>query len=213
MKPATKGTVFLLASALTYSSLPVFIRFLSAEKVEPTAQVLMRYFFAFLIALIYSLISKTKFILDKKSSLLLFLTAVFGYSLTNLFFTYGIIYTQVSAALFIFYSFAIITPVLAFIILKEKANRFNFISLGLGLLSLLFLFQPNSLSTWRLGGLFAFLCALGQSFYLIARRKLLQYSSQQLLVICTGTGVITMALLTQLLAPTFYTDKLMALSL
>lgn len=213
MKPTTKGIVFLLASALTYSSLPVFIRFLSAEKVEPTAQVLMRYFFAFLIALIYFLISKTKFILDKKSSLLLFLTAVFGYSLTNLFFTYGIIYTQVSAALFIFYSFAIITPVLAFIILKEKANRFNFISLGLGLLSLLFLFQPNSLSTWKLGGLFAFLCALGQSFYLIARRKLLQYSSQQLLVICTGTGVITMALLTQLLAPTFYTDKLMTLSL
>lgn len=114
--------------------------------------------------------------------------------------------------MFIFYSFAILTPVLAFIFLKEKANKFNFISLGLGILSLLLLFQPNALSTWKLGSLFALLCALGQSFYLIARKKLNQYSSQQLMVTNTAAGVITMALFTLWLAPDFFTDKIMTLS-
>lgn len=213
MKPTIKGIIFLLSAALTYSVLPVFIRFLNAEKVEPHEQMLLRYIFAFLAALIYFLVSKAKFMLDKKSLPLLFLAAVFGYTLTNLFFTYGIIYTQISTALFIFYSFAIITPVLAFLVLKEKANRFNFISLGLGLISLLMLFQPNALATWKLGGLFAFLAALAQSFYLIARVKLKQYSSAQLLVISAGAGIITMALLTAGLTPNFYTAKLTTLSL
>ena len=115
--------------------------------------------------------------------------------------------------MFIFYSFAIITPVLAFFILKEKANKYNFISLGLGFLSLLLLFQPNALTTWIMGGFFAFLCALGQSFYLIARKKLHQYSAQQLMVINTAVGVVTMALLTSILYPQFYTTTLRTLSL
>lgn len=213
MSKKTKGIIYLLASALIYSSLPVFIRSLNADKIGPTAQVLLRYLFAFLIAAIYLRLSKTKFLIDRRSFWLLFLTAIIGYSLTNLFFTYGIIYTQVANALFIVYSFAIFTPILAFIFLKEKANRYNFISLGLGLLSLLLLFQPNYLATWKIGGLFAFLCALGQSFYLIARKKLHQYSAQQLMVINTATGVVTMAILTSILYPQFYTTTLKTLSL
>ena len=213
MTQSTKGIFYLLASALIYSSLSIFIRFLNAAKVEPSAQTLMRYLFAFLIAGIYFKLSKSKFLFDKKSLLLLTLAAIFGYALTNFFFTYAIIYTQISTAMFIFYSFAILTPVLAFIFLKEKANKFNFISLGLGILSLLLLFQPNALSTWKLGSLFALLCALGQSFYLIARKKLNQYSSQQLMVTNTAAGVITMTLFTLWLAPDFFTDKIMTLSL
>lgn len=213
MSKTTKGILYLLASALIYSSLSLFIRLLNAAKVEPTAQTLMRYLFAFIIAGAYFKLSRTKFFFDKTHLLLLILAAVFGYSFTNMFFTYAIIYTQISTAMFIFYSFAIITPVLAFFILKEKANRYNFISLGLGLLSLFLLFQPNALATWKLGGFFAFLCALGQSFYLIARKKLHQYSAQQLMVINTAAGVVTMALLTSILYPQFYTTTLKTLSL
>ena len=213
MTTSTKGILYLLASAFIYSSLSIFIRFLNAAKVEPSAQTLMRYLFAFLIAGAYFKLSRTKFIFDKKNLLLLTLTAVFGYALTNFFFTYAIIHTQVSTAMFIFYSFAIITPILAFIFLKEKANKFNFISLGLGTISLLLLFQPNALSTWKLGGLFALLCAIGQSFYLIARKKLHQYSAQQLMVTNTAAGVISMTLFTLWLAPDFFTDKIMTLSL
>ncbi len=206
------GYVYLLASAFTYSSLPVFIRFLNAEKVDPSVQTMMRYLFAFLIAGTYFKLSKTKFIFDKKNLLLLFLTAVFGYALTNFFFTYAIINTQVSTALFIFYSYAILTPVLAFILLKEKANRFNIISLGLGLVSLLLLFQPNALATWKIGGLFAILCSLGQSFYLIARKKLNRYSAQQLMLINTAVGIFTMILVTLFLSPEFFSNKITTLS-
>lgn len=86
-------------------------------------------------------------------------------------------------------------------------------SLGLGLLSLLLLFQPNALATWKVGAFFALLCALGQSFYLIARKKLPNYSAQELMVINTATGVITMLILTLFLAPNFLTHKLTTLSL
>ena len=213
MTKSTRGLLYLLAAAMTYSFLPVFIRFLNAEKVAPQEQMLLRYCFAFLAAGVYFLVSRSKFSFERKSLVLLLLAAFFGYSLTNLFYTYGIIYTQVSTGLFIFYSFAILTPVLAFIFLKEKANRFNFISLGLGLISLLLLFQPNALATWKLGGLFAFLSALAQSFYLIARKKLNQYSSQELLVVSTAAGIVSMAGLTWLLSPTFYTIKLPTLAL
>lgn len=213
MAKSTRGLIYLLAAALTYSFLPVFIRFLNAEKVAPQEQMLLRYLFAFLAAGAYFLFSRSKFSFEKKSLVLLLLAAFFGYSLTNLFYTYGIIYTQVSTGLFIFYSFAILTPVLAFIFLKEKANRFNFISLGLGLISLLLLFQPNALATWKLGGLFALLSAVAQSFYLIARKKLNQYSSQELLVVSTATGIISMAALTWLLSPAFFTAKLPTLAL
>ncbi|MFH0943075.1 MAG: DMT family transporter [Candidatus Beckwithbacteria bacterium] len=127
MSKTAKGIVFLLASALTYSSLPVFIRFLSAEKIQPMSQVLLRYLFAFGAALGYFKISKAKFLLEKKTFLLLIILAVFGYALTNLFFTYGMIYTQVSTALFIFYSFAIITPLLAYFFLTEF-KEYGFIS-------------------------------------------------------------------------------------
>jgi len=47
MTQSTKGIFYLLASALIYSSLSIFIRFLNAAKVEPSAQTLMRYLFAF----------------------------------------------------------------------------------------------------------------------------------------------------------------------
>lgn len=213
MTKPTKGIIYLLVSALIYSSLPILIRFLNAAQVEPTAQILMRYLFACLIAGIYFIVSKSKFYFDKKNLLLLVLTAVLGYSFTNMFITYAIIYTQASTALFIFYFYTILTPILAFIFLKEKANRFNFISLVLSLLSLLLLFQPNAIATWKLGGVFAIICSLGQSFYLIARKKLFQYSAQELMVINTVIGILTMILLTVILYPHFYTQTVMTLSL
>lgn len=206
MSKITKGIICLLSSALIYSLLPVLIRFLDAEKIQPMSQVLMRYLFAFLAAAGYFYWSKTKFVWEKKSLLLLILTAVFGYALCNLFFTYGMLFTQVSTALFIFFSFAIMTPILAMIFLKEKVNKFNIIGLIISLLALLMLFQPNALATWKVGGLFALLAALGQSFYLIARKKLMQYSSSQLLMTSAGCGIITLALLVAWFEPGFYTS-------
>src|SRR5947209_3727188 len=103
--------------------MPVLIRFLGSGGIPPVSQVFLRYIFAFLPAFIYySAVAKAKFIFPKKHIALLLLTTVFGYGLCNLFFTIGILNTQVGNALFLFYSFAIIAPVLGFIFLKDKLN-------------------------------------------------------------------------------------------
>lgn len=204
MAKTNKGILYLLLAAFLYSIMPLFIRWLNAGNVPPMSQVFLRYIFAFLGAGSYFYFTKSKFKLKPKTLPLLITMAFFGYALTNLFFTYGMIYTQVTTALFIFYSFAIITPLLAFIFLKEKTNQYNWIGLILSLAALFFLFQPNILSTWKIGALFALLSALGQSFYLIARRKLMVYSSQQILLTSTFTGVVTLGIMAMIFEKSFY---------
>ncbi len=201
----TKGIIFLLASALLYSIMPVLIRLLGAGHIPPMSQVFLRYIFAFISALVYFLITKSKLSVRPKDIPFLILVGVFGYALTNLFFTYGIIYTQISNGLFIFYCFSIITPILGYLFLKEKANRYNVIAVILTLVALLLLFRPNSVTTWKIGGFFALLSAFGQSFYLISRKRLPYYSSQLLLLGSTCIGVLILGILAGTFEHSFYT--------
>lgn len=201
-----RGAFYLLLSAFLYSLMPVMIRFLGDGGIPPISQVFLRYIFAFFSAFLYFKLTKSKFAIQKKDIILLALLAVFGYALTNLFFTYGIIFTEISNVLFIFYCFSIITPILGHILLKEKINTFNVIAFFLTFLALLLLFRPNSVSTWRIGGIFALLTAFGQSFYLIGRKKLTRYSSQFLLLLSTLLGVLVLGSLAFLLEKSFYTS-------
>jgi len=204
-KDNVKGALFLVLSAFLYSIMPVLIRFLGQGALPPMAQVFFRYIVAFISALIYFFfLTKAKIAIHKKDILFILLATVFGYALTNLFFTYGILYTQVGNALFLFYSYAIITPILGYLFLKDKINRFNIMSLFLSLLALLLLVQPNSISTWKIGGFFAILAALGQAVYLILRKKLYSYSSAFLMLSNTFIGVITLGILSIIFEKNLY---------
>lgn len=200
----TKGALFLIGSAFLYSIMPVLIRILGAGHIPPISQVFLRYIVACLSACTYLIFSKSKLTLHRNDIVLLLLIGVFGYALTNLFFTYGILLTYVSNGLFIFYCYTVLTPVLGYVFLKEKANKFNWIGVALTLVALLLLFRPNSVATWQLGGMVALLSAIGQSVYLIGRKKLMQYSSSTLLVISTFLGVVVMGILAFLFERPFY---------
>lgn len=206
------GIFFLLLSAFLYGIMPIMIRLLKIGGLPPMAQVFSRYIFAFISALIYFIVTKSKFKIEKKDILLLLLTTIFGYALTNLFFTYGIIYTTVGNALFLFYIYGIITPIFSFFLLKERFNKFNLISLVLSLIALFFLFQPNSISTWKLGGFFAILSALCQSLYLISRRKLLKYSAATMMIMNTVVGIIVLGILSFIFEGNFYSEVIQTVS-
>jgi drug/metabolite transporter (DMT)-like permease len=214
MKSSKKslGIFFLLLSALLYGIMPVMIRLLKVGGLPPITQVFSRYIFAFISALVYFLGTKNKFKIEKKDIFLLFLTAVFGYALANLFFTYGIIYTTVGNALFLFFIYGIITPVFGFFILKERFNKFNLISLVLTLVALFFLFQPNSISTWKLGGFFAIMAALCQSLYLVTRRMLLKYPAAIIMVLNTVVGIIILGTLSFIFEKSFYSGAIQLVS-
>lgn len=184
--------------------MPVLIRTLGAGHIPPMSQVFLRYIFAFLSALIYFKVTKSKSEYNSKDLFKILPLTIFGYALTNLFFTYGIINTQVGTALFIFYCYGIITPVLGYFLLKEKANKFNFIALAMGIIALIMLFSPTSVATWKFGAIFAFLSALGQSYYLIGRKMLGNYTSKFLLLCSTFVGVFILGTMSFLFENNFY---------
>lgn len=204
-RESLKGFSLLLLSAFLYSIMPVMIRILGRGGIPVVSQVFLRYIFAFLASAFYFfLISKSRIKFEKKDIFFVALAAVFGYALTNLFFTYGILFTQVSNALFLFYTYAIIAPVLGFLFLRERINPVNVISLILSLIALTLVFRPNSLKTWQIGGIFAILSALGQSSYLILRKKLHKYPADLMMLISTFLGVITLGILSLILESGFY---------
>lgn len=202
---ARKGIWLLLSAAIIYGSMSVLIRFLGSHGLPPISQVSLRYVVAFICALLYYIfIAKAHIFIPKKNVSLLLFAAIFGYGMTNLLFTFGILNTLISTSLFLFYMYSIITPILGFIFLKDKLNKFNFISLALSFVALVLLFQPTSFATWRIGGFFAILSALANAFYLIARKKLTSYRASYILLINTFLGMVTVGLLGILFEHTFY---------
>ena len=198
------GIVYLLAAALIYSTMPVLIRSLNTGHLPPISQVFLRYVFAFLAAAIYFVVTRSDFKVKRKDLPLLIFISIFGYALTNLFFTYGVLLTQVSTALFIFYCFGVVTPVLGIIFLKEKFNNANLLALVLGFLALLLLFTPTGLPGPKIGAVFALLSALAQSSYLVGRKILSGYSSKLILLSSTSLGVLTTGILALTLERKFY---------
>ena len=200
-----KGIFLLLLAAILYSIMPVLIRLLGSGGIPPVSQVFLRYIFAFIAALFYYFFtSGVRIKIQKKSLPLLLFAALFGYGLTNLFFTISILNTQISNALFLFYSYAIIAPVLGFVILKNRVNAFNILSLILSFIAIALLFQPNGFNTWKIGGFFAILSALGQASYLISRKKLSYYKANFMMLSNTFIGVIFLGMLSLIIENTFY---------
>lgn len=203
-----KGILLILLSTILYSIMPVLIRMLGGNGLPPVAQVFLRYIVACIAAAVYFFrqISHNRIIIRKKDIVLLLITTIFGYALTNLFYTYSILNTQVSNALFLFFTFAIIAPILAFILLKEKINAFNVVALIATAFALVLLFQPNAIPTWKIGGVFAILSALGQAVYLIIRKKLSNYSAEFLMFANTLMGVIVLGVLSLMIELPFYSQ-------
>jgi len=202
---ANKGIFLLLLSAFLYSIMPVLIRMLGNKGIPPISQVSLRYVVAFVCALLYyKFVAKAKIVLPKKHIPTLLFAGIVGYGLTNVFYTIGILNTLVSTTLFLFYTYAIVAPVLGFILLKDKVNKFNIISLVLSFIALLLLFQPTAFATWKLGGAFAFLSALTQAGYLIARKKLPEYRASYMMLVNTLLGTIVVGALGLFVDHSFY---------
>lgn len=200
-----KGILFLLLSAFLYSIMPLLIRFLGTHGIPPISQVALRYVFAFFSAFFYfHFIARKKFTRPKTHIPLLLFTAIFGYGLTTVFYTLGILNTLVSTTLFLTYLYAIIAPILGFILLKDKVNKFNIISLIMSFVALVLLFQPTAFATWRIGSFFALLAAISNASYLIARKKLHEYRASYLMVVNTFLGMLSVGILSIILEYPFY---------
>ncbi|MFH0773648.1 MAG: DMT family transporter [bacterium] len=202
---SSKGIFFLVLSAFLYSLMPVAMRILGRGGLSPFSQVFLRYIVAFLCAFIYFFIIKKAKVKLRMSDIGFMLgTSIVGYALANLALTYAVLNTQVSNALFLFYTYAIIAPLFGFLLLKERMNKYNLLSLLFIFVALFLLFQPNGIASWKIGGLFAILSAFGQSIYLIGRKKLHSYSAGFMMILNTSVGVLILGILSLILDNSFY---------
>lgn len=199
-----KGILYLFISVLLYSIMPVLIRLLGRGHIPPASQVFLRYAVACVAAAIYFIATKSRFVVKKKDMMLLFLVALFGYALVNLFYTYANLYTQIGTVLFIFNCSTVMGPLLGYLFLKEKLTSVKIVAMLLGLVSLFFLFSPGPLVTWKAGAVFALLSAVGGSFYVIGRKKLGEYDSKLILLANTFVGILSLGLISLLLETDFY---------
>ena len=197
--------MYLFISVILYSIMPVLIRALGHGHIPPASQVFLRYIVACLAATIYFFATNTKFIVKKKDMLMLFLVALFGYALVNLFYTWANLSTQIGTVLFIFNCSTVMGPLLGFLFLREKLNTPKVIAMIIGLVSLFFLFRPGPFSTWERGAIFALISAIGSSFYVIGRKKLGGYDSRLILLISTAVGVVTLGVIALATENNFFT--------
>lgn len=199
-----RGVLYLGISVVLYSIMPVLIRFLGAGSLPPAAQVFLRYVVAFFCAGIYFWRTSERFIMKRSEIALLFIVSLFGYALTNLFYTYAILLTQVGTVLFIFFSFSVLTPIFAQVFLGETITKEKLVAILLGAVALLFLFRPGPIDTWKSGAWFAVLSAIGQAVYVIGRKKLSSIGSPKLLLTNTFLGVVAVGLISITTESSFY---------
>ena len=185
--------------------MPVLIRILGRGHIPPASQVFLRYGVACVAAVVYFLVSKAKFHVAKKDLVLLFFVALFGYALVNLFYTYANLNTQIGTVLFIFNCSTVMGPLLGYVFLKEKMNKGMIFAMGIGFISLFFLFSPGPMATWKIGAIYALISAVGSSFYVIGRKKLGAYDSKLILLTNTIVGVVTLGIISLYLETSFYT--------
>ena len=171
MKLENKGVFFILISAFFYGVMAVFIRILSKE-IPVFSQVFLRYIVASITAFIFAKTTKT--ILKMKTEndyLIMFFIGIFGYCLSTVFFTLAIIKTTLASTIFIFSTYVVITPLLAFILLKEKLSKLVITAIILSVTGTYLLFNPSGLNS-AAGGFFALFAAFLNSLYFIGSRKL-----------------------------------------
>lgn len=204
MSKYRRGVIYLFISMVLYSIMPVLIRVLGRGHIPPASQVFLRYCVAFIAAGLYFVFTKSKFCVKKKDLPLLFLVALFGYALVNLFYTYANLNTQIGTVLFIFNCSTVMGPILGFLFLKEKINKPMIFAMLVGFVSLFFLFSPGPFATWKAGAVFALISAIGSSFYVIGRKKLGDYNSKLILLANTTVGVIALGVISLFMESDFF---------
>ncbi len=188
-KENNKGIFILILSSFFYSILPVFMRFIESQSIPPITQTLGTYFFSFIFISILFKIKKEKLNISKENILKTLILGI-AYGLTNIFFVLTVLKTELGTALFLFYFYSILTPILAVLILNEKINIFNIIGILLVFTALFLLFQPNSFLSWKVGAVFAILSGICNSFFVIVRRSMKEQSGEKILFSSMFIGIL-----------------------
>lgn len=199
----SKGLLYLILASLCYAAMSIFIRLINTE-IPPFSQMFLRYFVTVSLSVIFVIAQKQKVKpYTTNDFFLLIAIAFFGYTLSTVFFTFSILETTIATALFLFSTNVIITPILAFVLLKEKISQKIWISMIIAICGASLLFQPDFQSKSVVGPLCALIASFVTAIYYVGRRKLQKYSAATMMLYATITGLISMAIAAYIFEPTF----------
>ncbi|OGD54121.1 hypothetical protein A3J78_02490 [Candidatus Beckwithbacteria bacterium RBG_13_35_6] len=177
------GILALLGAAASWGTMGVLVRFLNRE-ITLFSQILFRFIAAFLLSSIPFLLKKRKFKLaSKKDYFVILIIGVFGYALSTVFYTLAMLNTTISAGTFIFSMYILTTPILAFLLLKERVNPRLGKALIIALIGAVFIFNPTGLLINFKGNFYALIGSLLFAVYLIGSRYLNQKNSPEVVTL------------------------------
>ncbi len=201
------GIFYLLIAAILYAIMPIWIRQLG-HTMPPFAQVFARYVVAAVVAVVFALWKKEKLKPQTvRHGIILIAIAVLGYGLSNVAFTIAILNTTITNALFLFFTFSIMTPLLAVVILKEKFNHILGIAVGLSLLGMYLMFRPQFGTSHLFGMGFALLTAFLTSVYYIGRRLIKDISAAAVMMYSTVFGALGVGLISFFIERSFWINN------
>ena len=207
MKEHSRGIIYLLIASVLYAIMPIWIRMLG-HTMPAFAQVFARYVVAATVAVGFAVWKKESLRpKNARDGIVLISIAILGYGLSNVAFTVAIINTTITNALFLFFTSSIMTPVLAVIILKEKFTKPLSIAIGLSLLGMYFMFQPQFGSSQVVGMGFALLAAFLVSIYYVGRRIVKDVSASLIMVYSTVFGAIGVGIISMLFERSFWSGS------
>ncbi len=207
MKYISTGVWYILFAAILYAIMPIWIRQLGHD-IPPFAQVFARYVVAALIAVGFALWNKeTLKPKNIRDALILVVIAVFGYGLSNVMYTMAILNTTITNALFLFFTFSIMTPVLGVLVLKEKFTRHLGIALIIASMGIYLMFRPQFGDEHLLGMGFALLAAFLTALYYIGRRMVKSISASLVMVYSTVFGAFGVGFISFVMERGFWTAR------
>jgi len=166
--------------------------------ISPLLMVVVRFFLAFLFFL--PLIVKRRRLITSgfiKAGLLLGFFTFIGYGMM----TIGLTMTTVAKSSLISYGYALMTPLLQFLLLKKKVSPINLIGLVIAFTGMMIFTSPSA-SGWNMGDSITVFVALGYAFTVVLLDK---YSRIYDVEVLTGIQFFFTAVFSVMLIPFFET--------
>jgi drug/metabolite transporter (DMT)-like permease len=166
-----KGFLALFISGIIYGSFGIWIRILSIE-LTSFQQIAFRNFIGLVLALCITILLKQSWSLKKanKISLLLYTTL---FPVAIIFFTFAMLGTKISTALFAFYASSLIVSLIVGKVVFHDQITFNkALGLVITFIGLIFFTYPFSIASLNLGFIFGLISGIFDSLTNIFRRNL-----------------------------------------
>lgn len=169
-----KGVLLVLASALAFSFLPIFIVFAYDGGADASTLLLIRFTLATIVFFSFLRVKGYSIKLDRSTLFKFFLLGVFGYTLQSRFFFMALQYITPAIASMFLYTYPVLVSVITYFVDKEKPSLRLAASIIIASLGLVLVMGTSMGSVDIRGVVYALLASLVYSFYIVASNKLIK---------------------------------------